>query len=71
MNNAIKMERTFVEFFHAVKDILRNTKPTDTLKMNEPEIELVLRIDAAKLAIEVIIIALCCLFVQYVIWSLR
>ncbi len=53
MNNAIKVEKTFVEFFHAVKDVLRSVKPTDSLKMHEPEIELVSHVDATKLAIQV------------------
>ncbi len=53
MNNAVKMEKTFVEFFHAVKDVLRSAKPTDSLKMHEPEIDLVSRIEATKLAIQV------------------
>ncbi len=53
MSNAIKMEKTFVEFFHVVKGVLRNAKPTDSLKVNEPEVELISRVDATKLAIQV------------------
>ncbi len=53
MSNAIRIEKTFVEFFHAVKEVLRDTKPTDSLKVNEPEVELISRVDATKLSIQV------------------